>query len=63
MKDEWWKYLSAAILGAVIFTLIVITISHSNYSATARDCDLMGATVLNGKPYKCSRIVPERGEE
>lgn len=58
MKAEWWKYFIAAIVGTAIFTLVVVSLSDSNDLATARDCDLMGATILKGKPYKCSRIVP-----
>jgi len=53
-----WEYVVAAIAGAAIFTLIVVWISSANERETARDCDLIGATMLNGKPYKCSRIVP-----
>lgn len=58
MERNTWKYVVAAIAGAAIFTLIVVWISSANERETARDCDLMGVTMLNGKPYKCSRIVP-----
>jgi len=59
VKDEWWEYLLAAIVGAAIFTLTVAWVSNSNDSARARDCDLMGVTMFKGEPYKCSRIVPD----
>lgn len=62
MKTEWWKHFVVAIVGAAIFTLLVVSISNSNDLARARDCDLMGATMLKGKPYKCSRIVPVKNE-
>ena len=61
MERNTWKYVEAALAFAAIFTLIVVWISSANdrEREKARDCDLMGATMLNGKPYKCSRIVPD----
>lgn len=61
MKTEW-KYFIAAIVGAAIFILVVVSISNANDSARARDCDLMGTTMLKDRPYKCSRIVPVENE-
>lgn len=59
MERNTWEYVVAAIAGVAIFMFIVIWISNSNDRKMARDCDLMGVTMLNGKPYKCSRLAPD----
>ena len=60
MERNTWKSVEVALACAAIITIIVIWTSGANdrERKAARDCDLMGATMLNGKPYKCSRIVP-----
>lgn len=62
MERNPWKYVIAAIAGASIFVLVIGWSGVLSEGATAQECDLMGMTMLNDKPYKCSRIVPEQGE-
>jgi hypothetical protein len=55
-----WKSVEAALACAAIITIIVIWTGGADdrERKAARDCDLIGATMLNGKPYKCSRLAP-----
>ncbi len=61
MERNTWKSVEAALACAAIITIIVIWTSGANdrERKAARDCDLMGVIMLNGKPYKCSRLVPD----
>jgi hypothetical protein len=61
VERNTWKSVDVALACAAIITIIVIWASGANdrEMKAARDCDLMGATMLNGKPYKCSRLVPD----
>jgi hypothetical protein len=61
VERNTWKSVEAALACAAIITIIVIWTSSANdrEREKARDCDLMGVALLNGKPYKCSRLAPD----
>lgn len=50
------KYGCAALLGVAACILVVGLVATADASGIARDCDKMGMTMLNGKPYVCHAL-------